>query len=247
MDETFFIISDETNYYTTPLPEPKKFTKNFFDIFEPIIYALIAVAIITIFVARLTVVDGKSMETKLQHGSYIVVSDFMLSYKPKQGDIVVAHGDFEGEEFDKPIVKRVIATGGQTVRIEFDESNISNPCVYVDGKPMETPTAFYDNTYSYPFSSPLQQYEYFYLGYTTNGEKRKDFPEYENNQITYNYSTKVLECVVPEGSVFLMGDNRYNSADSRIPQIGCVPEKYILGKAILRLTPFSKFGGLYKD
>jgi signal peptidase I len=46
---------------------------------------------------------------------------------------------------------------------------------------------------------------------------------------------------------FLMGDNRYHSADSRITDIGCVPQKYIIGKAIFRLTPFSKMGGLYKD
>lgn len=232
---------DET-YYTTPIEEPKKFTKNFFDIFEPIVYALIAVVIITLFVARLTVVDGRSMETKLQNGNYIVVSDFFFTYKPKQGDIVVAHGDFEGDQFDKPIVKRVIATSGQTVRIEFEESTLVDARVYVDGVLMETPTAFYDGQYnpSY-FSSALQQYEYNYLGYYLNGTHRETYCEY------YDYNTKVFEQVVPEGTVFLMGDNRYNSADSRIPEIGCVPEKYILGKAILRLTPFSNFGGLYKD
>ena len=231
----------DESYYTTPLAEPKKLTKNFFDIFEPIIYALIAVVFITLFVARLTVVDGRSMETKLQNGNYIVVSDFFLTYKPKQGDIVVAHGDFEGDEFDKPIVKRVIATGGQTVRIEFEESNLVDARVYVDGVLMETPTAFYDDTHNSAFPSALAQYEYNYLGYYLNGTHRETYCEY------YDYSTKVFEMTVPEGTVFLMGDNRYNSADSRIPEIGCVPEKYILGKAILRLTPFSKLGGLYKD
>ena len=231
----------DESYYTTPLKEPNKFTKNFFDIFEPIIYALLAVVFITLFVARLTVVDGRSMETKLQNGNYIVVSDFFLTYKPKQGDIVVAHGDFEGEEFDKPIVKRVIATGGQTVRIEFEESTLVKARVYVDGELMDTPSAFYDDTYNPVFPSALAQYEYNYLGYYLNGTHREVYCEY------YDYSTKVFEMTVPEGTVFLMGDNRYNSADSRIPEIGCVPEKYILGKAILRLTPFSKFGGLYKD
>ena len=232
---------DET-YYTTPLEEPKKFTKNFFDIFEPIVYALIAVVIITLFFARLTVVDGRSMETKLQNGNYIVVSDFMLSYKPKQGDIVVVHGDFEGDEFDKPIVKRVIATGGQTVRIEFEESDLVDARVYVDGVLMETKTAIYENNYqALGFPSALSLYEYNYLGFYLNGTKRENYCKY------YDYDTKVFEQVVPEGTVFLMGDNRYNSADSRISEIGCVPEKYILGKAILRLTPFSKLGGLYKD
>lgn len=221
---------------------PSKFAKNFFDIFEPIVFALIAVVMISIFVARLTVVDGSSMETTLSDKQYIVVSDFMLSYEPKQGDIVVAQGDFEGTMFDKPIVKRVIATGGQTVRIEYRENLPA--LVYVDEVLYEVPNAIYDGE--------LKNYEYHYMrydydgkpivyGYDDNGEPiTKENPHYD-------YFNKVFEIKVPEGEYFLMGDNRYNSADSRMTDIGCVPQKYIIGKAIFRLSPFSKMGGLYKD
>lgn len=229
---------DET-YYTTPIDEPKKLTKNFFDIFEPIIYALLAVVMITLFFARLTVVDGRSMETKLQNGNYIVVSDFFLTYKPKQGDIVVAHGDFEGDQFDKPIVKRVIATGGQTVRIEFEESDLLNARVYVDGVLTESDAAYYDSNHGSAFISSLAQYEYHYFGYRPDGTRTQNYNEY------YNFNTKVYERTVPEGTIFIMGDNRYNSADSRISEIDCVPEEYIIGKAVLRLFPLSKFGNLY--
>lgn len=48
--------------------------------------------------------------------------------------------------------------------------------------------------------------------------------------------------VVEEGTVFVMGDNRYNSADSRDARIGLVDTRRILGKVVFRISPFSRFG-----
>ena len=58
-------------------------------------------------------------------------------------------------------------------------------------------------------------------------------------------STEMEEITIPEGKLFCMGDNRQNSRDSRDSVIGLVDESLVVGKAVFRLFPFSRFGGLY--
>lgn len=161
-----------------------------FDLAELFIFSLVAVLLISAFIFRHTVVDGGSMENTLKDGENLIISD--LFYTPKTGDIVVVE-DYH-TPFRKPLIKRVIATGGQNVMI-------LPTGVYVDGFLLEE--------------------------------------EYVHTEPGYRY-TPVAEFTVPDGMIYVMGDHRDNSTDSRV--FGCVSEEAILGRVLLRYFPFSRFG-----
>lgn len=150
------------------------------------------------FVARIIVVSGPSMQNTLLGGDVMLV--WTLGYnEPKQGDIVVLT---QRSYQDDSIVKRVIATEGQTVDIDYGTST-----VYVDG------TALKED----------------YI------KERMEIP---------GYGEGINHVTVPEGCIFVMGDNRNQSADSRYPAIGIVDTRCIIGKGMLVFFPFSRWKGL---
>ena len=79
----------------------------------------------------------------------------------------------------------------------------------------------------------------------TNGEVFLNGEKLEENYINGSdtFGDIIIE-KIPKGKVFVMGDNRGNSLDSRDSQIGLVDTKDIKGKAILKIYPFSKIGKL---
>ena len=162
---------------------------------------LAAVVLFNCF-ARLTRVDGHSMDPTLQDGEMMLI--WSLGYQPEQGDIVVltkTAQDTHPQVKDKAIVKRVIAVEGQTVDIDYTTGT-----VYVDGTPLDEP---YINGPMYLPSDPMM--------WGTHWE-------------------------VPEGSIFVMGDNRNGSTDSRHELLGTIDEDYVLGKVVLALWPPDRFG-----
>lgn len=176
-----------------------------------VVYLLAVILIAGILLFRNVVVSGSSMKNTLVNGDFLILVSNTIYHEPKHGDIVVV--SMESFDDGKPIVKRVIATEGQTVDIDFVTGT-----VYVDDKPLEE---------SYTLSPT-----------TTNGGT--EFP---------------LE--VEEGHIFVMGDNRNNSRDSRFVEIGQIDEREILGKAVFLLVPgdpdgpdgplkrdFSRIGGI---
>ena len=162
-----------------------------------LVYMLAVVTILFTFFFRLVAVDGSSMYPTLVDKDYLVLESNFWYRNVKQGDIVVLNVDY----FEKPIVKRVIATGGQTVDIDFDAG-----IVYVDGEAL-------DEDY---VSEPTY----------------KSYLEYG---MGLEYPVEV-----PEGSVFVMGDNRNESADSRFAPVGCVDESRISGRVLLIVVPGSQ-------
>jgi len=179
--------------------EPDKKTEKedgLLDWLECIVSGLIVCVLIFTFLCRPAGVIGSSMVPTLEEGDRLIISK--LFYEPRYGDIVVLRKETFKME---PIIKRVIATEGQTVDIDFDKG-----VVYVDGKALDEP----------------------YI-----------------NDLTHDAESFTDPVTVPEGCVFVMGDNRNRSTDSRYASIGCVDTRLILGKAYFRLAPLNKIGGLY--
>lgn len=183
--------------------QAKKYRKKWLKIFDfcgSIVTAIIIIFILFTFVLRPASVVGESMLPTLQDGNWLIT---VPQKEYKYGDIVVFTPDehmtnHEGEpQNGEPYIKRVIATEGQTVDINFISGQ-----VFVDGKELNEP---------------------YILG------------------VTRESSDVVFPVTVPEGKLFVMGDNRNNSRDSRTSGVGFVDEETVLGKVIFRLLPFGEF------
>ena len=168
---------------------------------ETVVLAACAVIFIFTMGFRVCAVNGTSMHKTLNHEDKLLVSNFF--YTPERGDIIVFHMTGEGK-FNEPLVKRVIATGGEWLDINFDTWEIR----VADNPEMKNAITL-DEPYIY-----------------LEGATR--------------YTNLTFPLRVPEGYLFVMGDNRNGSADSRHSKCGLVDERRILGKVICRLYPFEK-------
>lgn len=195
------VINNENNKKTG-------FKREIFDWLEIIIISVIVVIILFTFVFKIVTISGDSMKNTLKNQERIVISN--LFYEPKNGDIIVisrnSSNSIQISQNETCIIKRIIATEGQVVNINFNTGK-----VFVDGIELEES----------------------YVSTPTNVPGDVDFP-----------------VIVPEGCVFVLGDNRNNSSDSRYSSLGIdgmVDERHILGRAVLRILPFSRFGVLLDE
>ena len=165
-----------------------------FDWVQNLTVILSVIVLIFIFLFRIVGVKGDSMYPTLHDKDWLITSN--LFYEPENGDIVILSKEsFHDGEM---IVKRIIATEGQEIDIDF-----SKGIVYVDGVALDEP----------------------YIADKTRVQFDTEFP-----------------AIVPEDCVFVMGDNRNHSADSRDASIGMVHKSNIHGRVILRVFPLQNFG-----
>lgn len=178
---------------TVPEEESKKTErqKTVLSYLHDLVFGLVAVLLVFMLVFRVIVVSGPSMMQTLQNGDCIILLSSIFYGEPKHGDIVVISK--EAYKSGEPIIKRVIATEGQKVDIDFVVGTVT-----VDGKVLDEP----------------------YVNTPTNLFEGVSFP-----------------LTVEEGCVFVMGDNRNDSKDSRSPEIGQIDCREILGKALFLALP----------
>ncbi|MBQ3816896.1 MAG: signal peptidase I [Clostridia bacterium] len=199
-------LSAEGNFGAKKSNKKRSFAQEVFEWLDIIITSIITVVIIFTLVFRVATIDGPSMQNTLFSNDKVIITN--LAYTPQVGDIVVvsrnADNSVESEDkSDVPIIKRVIAVGGQTVDIDFESGVVS-----VDGVELDEP----------------------YTKTPTNVKYDLEFPVY-----------------VPQGCIFVLGDNRNESLDSRssyIGQDGMIDTRYVLGRAVFRIFPFDKLGRL---
>ena len=178
----------------------KGWKRELFEWVEAIVIAVVISFLLKNFVLTLVKVQGASMEPTLQSSDRLYVNRFM--YTPEKGDIVIFQ---PASDPKKPYVKRVIATEGDTVYIDFENGD-----VFVNDELIDEP-------------------------YILEPTRRCD--SYITNLIEQGKYSKENPIVVEKDKIFVMGDNRNNSKDSR--EIGQVPLDELIGHACFRFWPFN--------
>lgn len=192
--------------------KPVSFFNELFDWVESTLLGVIGVMLVFTFLVRVTTVDGNSMLPTLQNENRLLISD--LLYEPSYADIVIL----------------------QANGLVNDNGEYGKPIVKrIIGLPGDTIDIDFNEGVVYRNGEPLA-IRYINAGATI----------YEENYTINSLTSRPLDfsepVTIPEGYVFVMGDNRNDSTDSRDHRVGLVNQNYIVGRAVLRVTPFSEFG-----
>ncbi len=199
-------MSDNESSQEQALPRGDSFKLDLFYWLQALVFALVPLILVFTMLGRVSNVIGTSMLPTLNDGDLLLVQS--LGYTPKQGDVIVLNKYTATFLGDEAIVKRVIATGGQAVAIDYAAQTVT-----VDGVALDEPYIL---------------------------EAMQDVGLYNSYMATYSLT-------VPEGSLFVMGDNRNGSTDSRDTRLGTIDQRYVLGRAWIVLFPFSDFGLLTRS
>lgn len=206
MDENKIVEEDIENKDEKNGQQGSKLIKNAYEWLEIICVAIALMLVVFMFVFRPVQVEGDSMKNTLHNGDRLIISNAF--YTPKAGDIVVIVPE-SGNYAETALIKRVIATEGQTV--ELDTVNWKVFITEKDGTKHELDESMYDSLIN-----------------------RSD-EDMKRGYLEYPYT-------VPDGCVFVMGDNRNHSDDSRF--LGAFGVDTIVGRVLFRISPISQFGNV---
>lgn len=204
LDENVVLEEEQKNVSSeesesTEVKEKKGMALELYSMLHDLVYILAVVTLLFVFFVRLVGVEGDSMLPTLHNGDFLLLeSNFLYGVDDiENGDIVVLNEPYHWKRDHSLIVKRVIATEGQTVDFDFDRHE-----VYVDGILLRE---------DYINSPTVAIWD---------GEYALDYP-----------------VTVPEGHIFVLGDNRGNSSDSRYAPVGMIDVRCVLGKAVAVAMP----------
>lgn len=189
------------------------FLNDLMDLVESIIFSIFIVTLIFTFLFRIATVDGPSMNNTLIDKDRLIITH--LFYEPKYGDIVIIN-DENGYVYDTD-GKTVLKTNGLNKKIVKRVIAISGQEINIDFAEQKV---FVDGK---ELDEPYALYD--------------NMQGVFNNEYAFQYPV-----TVPEGYVFVMGDNRNISRDSRDSKVGFVPVSEIMGKVVFRVYPFDSIG-----
>lgn len=207
-------------------------SKEIFEWVVCILIALIIVVLIKAFVGFPTVVSGPSMDSTLKDRQRLWVSRIGIEFNkyPKKGDIIT---------FEAPTVREI-------TQVNFDKNN---PVAVYSNKSkgileqlknsinIFSETSFIKRVIGLPGDYIEIKNESVYV----NGEQIKE-NYLDAGTVTDSANGLFTDIVVPDGYVYVLGDNREVSCDSRL--FGCIPVEKIEGKAVFRFWPLKKIGTL---
>lgn len=196
-----FIERNHSDSINQPASQQEPAEKTYLPFLHDLVFLIAGVILMFSLLFRIVVVSGPSMNDTLVDGDWLLLLSNVVYREPQKGDVIVASKD----SFDNgsPIIKRVIATEGETVDIDFEAG-----IVYVNGVPLDEP----------------------YTITPTNQKEGVTFP-----------------ITVDKGCIFVMGDNRNVSKDSRSTDIGLIDCREVLGKAIFLFFPGDSKGNTERN
>ncbi|MDX1691058.1 MAG: signal peptidase I [Acidimicrobiia bacterium] len=181
-----------------------------------IVVALFVAILIKTFLVQAFFIPSASMRDTLLEGDRVMVNK--LAYRlgePAHSDVIVFDSPLDGEGGGENFLQAIVRNVAESLGLSSPDSALIKRVIAVGGERLE----IRDNTVFVDGEALVEPY-------VRAGSRMSDF-----GPIT-----------VPDGHVFVMGDNRSASQDSR--RFGAVPVGDIVGKAFVRVWPPSRWGGL---